>query len=126
MVESLAQRYRRFQILASILMTPPLKPIALDHAHAQEVLDAEGMHVAPGFIDLHSHPGRVETTVHAVSTHQNMLAHGVTTTLSQGDAGADTLADYLDKTHEPSGTRVFMALNLQEITIAKPFFVPGG
>ena len=41
-----------------------------------------------------------------------MLAHGVTTTLSQGDAGADTLADYLDKTHEPSGTRVFMALNL--------------
>ena len=66
----------------------------------------------PGFIDLHSHPGRVGTTVHAVSTHQNMLAHGVTTTLSQGDAGADTLADYLDKTHEPSGTRVFMALNL--------------
>ena len=66
----------------------------------------------PGLIDLHSHPGRGGTTVHAVSTHKNMLAHGVTTTLSQGDAGADNFADYLENTFEPSGTRVFMALNL--------------
>ena len=66
----------------------------------------------PGLIDLHSHPGRGGTTVHAVSTHKNMFAFGVTTTLSQGDAGADNFADYLENTFEPSGTRVFMALNL--------------
>ena len=66
----------------------------------------------PGLIDLHSHPGREGTSVHAVSSHKNMLAYGVTTTLSQGDAGADNFADYLENTLDRSGTRVFMALNL--------------
>ena len=79
----------------------------------EDCLELPNAILLPGLIDLHSHPGRGGTTVHAVSTHKNMFAFGVTTTLSQGDAGADNFADYLENTFEPSGTRVFIQMHLE-------------
>ena len=66
----------------------------------------------PGLIDLHAHPGRAETAFHGVEPDEHMLANGVTTVLSQGDAGAENFAEYLEHTIRLSRTRVLMALNL--------------
>ena len=49
---------------------------------------------------------------HGVEPDEHMLSQGVTTVLSQGDAGAGNFSAYLEDTIRPSRTRVLMALNL--------------
>jgi dihydroorotase len=69
----------------------------------------------PGLIDLHGHPdGRApgRGSKYGVDPDEEFLPRGVTTVLSQGDAGADDWADYRDATIAPARTRVRMALNL--------------
>ena len=66
----------------------------------------------PGLIDLHAHPGCSGMVFHGVEPDEHMLSQGVTTVLSQGDAGADNFTAYLERTIRPSRTRVLMALNL--------------
>src|SRR5689334_15633241 len=41
----------------------------------------------PGLIDLHAHPA-CEGSIFGVDPDRDLLPHGVTTVLSQGDAGA--------------------------------------
>jgi dihydroorotase len=66
----------------------------------------------PGLIDLHAHPGCGGMVFYAVEPDEHMMPNGVTTVLSQGDAGADNFTAYLDSTIRSSRTRVLMALNL--------------
>ena len=66
----------------------------------------------PGLIDLHAHPGRERMVFHGAEPDKHMLTNGVTTVLSQGDAGADNFEEYLERTIKPSRARVLMALNL--------------
>lgn len=66
----------------------------------------------PGLIDLHAHPGCAGKFFHGVPPDEHMLPGGVTTVLSQGDAGPDNFAEYLEGTICPSRTRVLMAINL--------------
>ncbi len=66
----------------------------------------------PGLIDLHAHPGRERMVFHGAEPDKHMLPNGVTTVLSQGDAGADNFEEYLERTIKPSRARVLMALNL--------------
>jgi len=54
-------------------------------ATAAKVIDAKGLVVAPGFINLHSHAER-----DAVATAANMLSQGVTTEIINADGGGDT------------------------------------
>ena len=70
--------------------------------------------VLPGLIDLHAHPA-CQGSVWGVHPDQQMLSTGVTTVMSQGDAGADNWQDYQRHTINASQTRVRMAMNLSAI-----------
>ncbi len=65
----------------------------------------------PGLIDFHAHPA-VSGSKYGVAPDMAMLPRGVTTVLSQGDAGADNWPDYLATTINASRTRVRLAINL--------------
>lgn len=68
----------------------------------------------PGLIDLHAHPAR-EGSIFGVEPDRMMLPHGVTTVLSQGDAGAANWPRYRESTIAASHTRVRLAINLSRI-----------
>lgn len=57
----------------------------LDKADAKTVIDARGMVVAPGFINIHSH-----ARPDAVATAVNMLTQGVTTEITNADGHGTT------------------------------------
>lgn len=68
----------------------------------------------PGLIDLHAHPAKSDS-VFGVDPDQRMLARGTTTVLSQGDAGANHVDEFIANTVRTSQTRVLLALNLSRI-----------
>ena len=65
----------------------------------------------PGLIDLHAHPA-CEGSIFGVDPDRECLPHGVTTVLSQGDAGAWSWPRYRETTIQGSQTRVRLAINL--------------
>lgn len=65
----------------------------------------------PGLIDLHAHPAKSGSRF-GVDPDEHQLLRGTTTTLSQGDAGADGFESYLRETIEVSQTQVLSAINL--------------
>lgn len=65
----------------------------------------------PGLIDLHAHPAR-SGSKYGVDPDVEFLPQGVTTVLSQGDAGADNWPAYRRETIDASRTRVRLAINL--------------
>jgi dihydroorotase len=68
----------------------------------------------PGLIDLHAHPAK-SGSVFGADPDTTMLARGTAAVLSQGDAGADNIDEFLTATVEASRTRVLLALNLSRI-----------
>ena len=68
----------------------------------------------PGLIDLHAHPAN-SGSVFGVSPDQHIVPYGTTTVLSQGDAGASTIDQYVAETISTSKTRVLLAINLSRI-----------
>lgn len=65
----------------------------------------------PGLIDLHAHPAKCGS-VFGVDPDAHMLPRGTTTVLSQGDAGAANIDEYVRNTIEATHTRVRLAINL--------------
>jgi len=65
----------------------------------------------PGLIDLHAHPA-VSGSKYGVDPDIYFLPNGVTTVLSQGDAGAGNWDAYRETTINRSKIRVRLALNL--------------
>lgn len=65
----------------------------------------------PGLIDLHAHPA-IEGSKHGVDPDEHCLERGVTTVLSQGDAGAENWRAYFEHTIGRCRTRVRLAINL--------------
>lgn len=80
-------------------------------ADAREVLEFPDAMLVPGLVDLHAHPARGGSK-YGICPDRYMLPTGVTTALSQGDAGALTWAAYRDDVVRGCRTRVRMALNL--------------
>lgn len=78
---------------------------------AHEVLDFPDSLMLPGLVDLHAHPAR-EGSKYGVDPDVAMLPRGVTTALSQGDAGAANWPAYRDSTIRDSKTRVRLAINI--------------
>lgn len=68
----------------------------LDGVRADTVIDAEGLYVAPGFIDVHSHAAE-GLTEPALSAAEPLLAQGITTVVVNPDgSGAVDLAAQRD------------------------------
>lgn len=65
----------------------------------------------PGLVDLHAHPARGGSKF-GVDPDATMLPRGVTTVLSQGDAGATNWPAYRDSTIRACRTRVRLAINI--------------
>lgn len=81
---------------------------------ARKVFDFPDGVLLPGLIDLHAHPANCGS-VFGVAPDEHMLRRGVTTVISQGDAGADNIDNYVSSTIAASGTRVRLAINLSRI-----------
>jgi N-acyl-D-amino-acid deacylase len=70
----------------------------LGDAAAQQRIDARGMVVAPGFIDIHSHGRR---GIFTVPTAENYLREGVTTIIEGPDGSSPIpLAPFLDRVRQ--------------------------
>ncbi|MGH2458626.1 MAG: amidohydrolase/deacetylase family metallohydrolase [Chloroflexota bacterium] len=78
---------------------------------AARVIDAMGRLVTPGLIDLHVHV--FEGVSHyGIPPDPTCLAHGATTVVDAGSAGADTFAGFRKYVIEASATRIFAQLNI--------------
>jgi len=88
---------------------------------ARQTLDFPQSMLLPGFIDLHAHPAE-KGSKYGVDPDVHFLTRGVTTVLSQGDAGALNWPDYQRTTVDGSRTRVRLAINLS----APGESMPGG
>lgn len=78
---------------------------------AQDTLDFPDCVLLPGLIDLHAHPAPGNWK-YGVDPDVEFLARGVTTVLSQGDAGAAHWPAYRDGVVRGSKTRVRLAINV--------------
>ena len=86
---------------------------------AKEVLDANGLIVTPGLIDLHVHAYWGACT-YGVDPDVSNLANGVTTALDAGSAGALTFRGFRKHTIEKAQTRLFALLNISAMGIPSP------
>ena len=78
---------------------------------ARETLDYSDALLLPGLLDLHAHPDR-DSSRYGVDPDIHFLPRGVTTVMSQGDAGASNWIRYRDNVIHGSKTRVRLAINL--------------
>jgi dihydroorotase len=78
---------------------------------ARQTLSFPDAILLPGLVDLHAHPAK-SGSKYGVDPDVDFLPRGVTTVLSQGDAGADNWPAYRRETIDGSRTRVRLAINL--------------
>jgi dihydroorotase len=88
-------------------------------AQAAEIVDASGYLLIPGMIDLHVHV--FEGVSHyGIPPDPTCLAHGVTTVVDAGCAGADTFDGFRKYVIEVSATRVLAQLNISSQGMISP------
>ena len=80
----------------------------VDRAAANSQFDFPDGILLPGLIDLHAHPAN-SGSVFGVAPDDHIVPYGTTTVLSQGDAGAFTIDQYVEDTISASKTRVLLA-----------------
>lgn len=78
---------------------------------AREALSYSDAILLPGLVDLHAHPDK-DSSRYGVDPDIHFLPRGVTTVMSQGDAGANNWPRYRDNVIHGSSTRVRLALSL--------------
>ncbi|NQW20865.1 MAG: amidohydrolase family protein [Chloroflexi bacterium] len=81
-----------------------------DIQRARSTLDIKEGVVLPGLVDLHAHPA-LSGSKFGINPDTCLMPNGSTTVLSQGDAGARNLDDYITQTIEAVRTRVKLAIN---------------
>ena len=86
-------------------------------SRARVLFDAAGRIVTPGLIDVHVHVFEGIAGV-AMSADAGSLAHGATTVVDAGSAGATTFAGFRRCIVQPSATRIYAALNISTIGLA--------
>ena len=75
--------------------------------------------VLPGLVDLHAHPANSGSRF-GIDPDRYLLPRGSTTVLSQGDAGARNVDEYIEHTVEASQTAVKLAINFSANGESKP------
>lgn len=88
--------------------------VAADHDTAAVIIDASGLIVAPGLIDMHVHVFD-GVSHYGIPPDPTCLARGVTTALDAGTSGAETFAGFRKYIIEASATRLFALLNISRI-----------
>jgi dihydroorotase len=83
-------------------------------ANARQVVSASGLVVTPGLIDVHVHVYEGVAGV-AASADATSLAHGVTTVVDAGSAGATTFPGFRRYIVERSKARIYAALNISTV-----------
>jgi dihydroorotase len=81
-----------------------------EYQAARETLEVEDGILLPGLIDLHAHPA-ASGSKFGIDADRDLLPKGSTTVLSQGDAGARNVDQYISETIAGSRTTVKLALN---------------
>ena len=91
----------------------------IDRDQAEQVIDAAGLLVTPGLIDLHVHvyPG---VSHYGVDPDAHVLPSGVTTALDAGSAGASTFDGLRRYVIDVSDTRLFALLNISGMGMVSP------
>ena len=92
---------------------------SIPDGQAAEVLDASGLIVTPGLIDMHVHAYWGACT-YGLEPDVSNLAMGVTTALDAGSAGALTFRGFRKHTIERAQTRLFALLNISAMGIISP------
>ena len=92
---------------------------SIDAAEAAEVLDASGLIVTPGLVDLHVHAYWGAST-YGVDPDISNAAKGVTTALDAGSAGAHTFGAFRRHTLTRADTRLFALLNISSMGMISP------
>jgi dihydroorotase len=85
--------------------------IGLDASLARQVLDAQGMLVVPGLIDLHVHV-HWGVSHYGIDADSSCLAKGVTTAVDAGSAGAYTYPSLKRWVIDASQTELYAFLNI--------------
>jgi dihydroorotase len=86
---------------------------AIDGREAKTVVDAAGLYVTPGLIDLHAHVYVwKEASGEGVQADAFSFRSGVTTLVDAGSSGANTFADFKSRMIDRSKTRVLAFLNI--------------
>ena len=91
----------------------------IDAVEAAEALDAEGLIVTPGLVDLHVHAYWGAST-YGVDPDVSNAAKGVTTALDAGSAGALTFGAFRRHTLARADTRLFALLNISAMGMISP------
>ncbi len=86
----------------------------LNPAEARQVLDARGMIVTPGLIDVHVHVYDGVAPL-GIPADPNCIAKGVTTVVDAGSAGAHTFPGFRQYVVRMAETRVYALLNISVI-----------
>lgn len=86
-------------------------------AEAGQVIDAAGLLVVPGLIDLHTHIYDAVTDL-SVPADPVALHTGVTTMVDCGSAGSATFAGFRKYCVEPARCRILAAVNISTIGLA--------
>ena len=87
---------------------------------AQHELEFPDGILLPGLIDFHAHPARGGSR-YGIDPDVYMLPQGVTTVMSQGDAGASNWSVYRDAVARASRTRIKLALHLSMFGEGSPY-----
>jgi dihydroorotase len=86
----------------------------IDPTEAAETINADGQIVSPGLIDAHVHV--YEGVSHyGINADQTCLAHGATTVVDAGSAGADTFKGFRKYVIEASDTRILAHVNISSM-----------
>ena len=87
---------------------------AISADSASQVIDAAGKLVVPGLVDAHVHV--FEGVSHyGINPDHTCLAHGATTVVDAGSAGADTFDGFRKYVIETSETRILAHLNISSM-----------
>src|SRR6476469_5005697 len=87
---------------------------SISRRKAAHTIDAAGKLVTPGLIDAHVHVFS-GVSHYGIDPDETCLAHGATTVVDAGSAGADTFIGFRTYVIEASATRVLAHLNISSM-----------
>ncbi len=90
----------------------------INASEASQVIDAEGLLVAPGFIDMHAHAFYLGDLGLGKDLEAACYPSGVTSLVDGGSAGAATFPGFREYIIEPSEIRIFSFLHISSIGLA--------